>query len=133
MQAGSKSLIALAVRAKRLRSLGLAGCRVGVRGSGDDGVTNAALAALAHCAANGRLACLRCLDLEHCRLVSAKGADGLRETCGGSALFVRCLAHHTAGVGTPPARQTAAVVLLVRQLWWQHAIGGEAEHLEQGW
>ena len=74
MQAGSKSLIALAVRAKRLRSLGLAGCRVGVRGSGDDGVTNAALTALAHCASNGRLTCLRSLDLEHCRLVSAPGA-----------------------------------------------------------
>ena len=109
MQAGSKSLIALAVRAKRLRSLGLAGCRVGVRGGGDDGVTNAALAALAHCAANGRLACLRCLDLEHCRLVSAKGACALQGPWGRSALACAALARRAAAAGTSLARQTAVL------------------------
>jgi len=70
---GARSLIALAVRGRQLRALGLAGCRTAPRGGPEDGVTNAALAALAHCAAAGRLAGLAALDLAHCRLANARG------------------------------------------------------------
>lgn len=65
----------LAVRGRRLRVLGLAGCRVSARGGAEDGVCDAILALFAHSALKRRLNVLHTLDLEHCRLLTARGAD----------------------------------------------------------